>query len=66
MKTAIITGGTSGIGLAAAKIFLQNGINVILVGRNKDKYITAHRTLKSYLSNVFCDFIQADVASATE
>ena len=67
MKTAIITGGTSGIGLAAAKIFLQNGINVILVGRNKDRYTAAHRTLKPYLSaNVFCDFIQADVASAAD
>ena len=31
-KTALITGGTSGIGLAAAEIFLANGCRVALTG----------------------------------
>ena len=31
MKTAIITGGTSGIGLATAKIFLKQNYNCVLV-----------------------------------
>ena len=42
-KIALITGGTSGIGLECAKKFLVNKINVILVGRNKDKYIEARK-----------------------
>jgi NAD(P)-dependent dehydrogenase (short-subunit alcohol dehydrogenase family) len=33
-KTAIITGGASGIGLAIARKFVQNGIKSILVGRD--------------------------------
>ena len=64
-KIALITGGTSGIGLECAKKFLVNKINVILVGRNKDKYIEARKYLKSFITkDVFCDFIQADISSA--
>ena len=64
-KIALITGGTSGIGLECAKKFLVNKINVILVGRNKDKYIEAKKYLKSFITkDVFCDFIQADISSA--
>ncbi|NLW69903.1 MAG: SDR family oxidoreductase [Eubacteriaceae bacterium] len=36
-KSVIVTGGTSGIGLAAAKCFLDNGDNVVIAGRNKEK-----------------------------
>ena len=49
-KIALITGGTSGIGLECAKKFLVNKINVILVGRNKDKYIEARKYLKSFIT----------------
>jgi NAD(P)-dependent dehydrogenase (short-subunit alcohol dehydrogenase family) len=38
MKTALITGGTSGIGLAIAKALLQDADHkVLLIGRNKEK-----------------------------
>ena len=36
-STALITGGTSGIGRAAAKKLAQLGIHVIVVGRNAER-----------------------------
>lgn len=36
-KTAVVTGSSSGIGLAVAEGFVREGFNVVLNGRNKDK-----------------------------
>jgi len=35
IKTAIITGGASGLGLAATKKFVENNIRTIIIGRNE-------------------------------
>ena len=56
MKTAIITGGTSGIGLAATKIFLANDYNCVVVGRSRERF----NKIKSELGGRV-EFVSADV-----
>lgn len=56
LKTAIITGGTSGIGLAAAKIFLSHDFNCVLVGRSRERFDNIKVTLNGNF-----EFVAADV-----
>lgn len=44
-KTALITGGTSGIGLAAARLFQQEGAHVAVTGRNPERLAEAREAL---------------------
>lgn len=44
-KVALITGGSSGIGLASAKLFHQEGAAVIITGRNQERLDTAVREI---------------------
>ncbi len=61
MKTAIITGGTSGIGLAAAKIFLAENYNCLLVGRSTARF----EKIKAELCGRY-EFISADVSKVLD
>lgn len=45
-RTALITGGTSGIGFAIAEAFLNAGAKVIITGRNLEKLEKSVNTLK--------------------
>jgi len=59
-KVAVITGGGSGIGKGIAKIFTQNGIDVVIAGRNLKKLEKAAAELKSSKAEILC--VQTDVA----
>ena len=61
MKTAIITGGTSGIGLATAKKFLSEKYNCVLVGRSREKF----EKIQPELFGNF-KFISADVGEVSD
>jgi len=44
-KTALITGGNSGIGLATARLFVAEGARVAITGRNKTTIDAAAKEL---------------------
>ncbi len=59
-KTVFITGASSGIGEACARIFAVNGYKVILVARRKDRIETiSDAIMKEY--NILCYPVQLDV-----
>jgi NAD(P)-dependent dehydrogenase (short-subunit alcohol dehydrogenase family) len=62
-KTALITGGNSGIGLATAKLFVAEGARVIITGRNRETLEAAARELGP---NAFAVVADATDVAATE
>ena len=60
-KVAVVTGGNSGIGLATAKRFQQEGARVAISGRSKK---TLHEAVRTIGNGVLA--IQADVAKLTD
>ena len=61
-KVVIITGGTSGIGFATAKIFLNNNYRVAIIGRSEVKGTNALKNLNS--DDVI--YIQGDVSDIND
>lgn len=51
-KTAVVTGGTRGIGLAIAKKYLENGANVAIAGSREETVEKALNQLQDYKDNV--------------
>ena len=61
-KIALITGGTSGIGLATARLFCNEGSKVIIAGRTEKKGFEAIKLIKKEGGDAH--FIRADVSRA--
>jgi NAD(P)-dependent dehydrogenase (short-subunit alcohol dehydrogenase family) len=60
-KVAVITGGTEGIGLAAAKLFVKEGAYVFITGRRQKELDEAVKAIGSNISGV-----QGDVAQLAD
>jgi len=60
-KTALITGGTTGIGFATAKLFLQEGARVAIIGRDAQRVEAADKELGEGVLA-----LRADVGSAPD
>src|SRR5579864_5415742 len=60
-KIALITGGTEGIGLATAKLFVKEGAFVFLTGRRQKELDEAVKAVGSNVSGV-----QGDVAQLAD
>src|ERR1700736_6741124 len=60
-KVAVITGGTTGIGLAAAKLFVREGAYVFITGRRQKELDQAVKAIGSSVTGV-----QGDVAKLAD
>ena len=49
-KTIVIMGGTTGLGLSAAKAFVSQGARIVVVGRNPDSCDEAQKQLGSQVA----------------
>jgi len=64
IKVAIVTGGSSGIGLSAAKILARSGFNIAICSRNRSKLIKASKEILNNKSQ--CFFRSVDVSKESE
>src|ERR1700716_3114270 len=62
-KTALITGGSKGIGRATAEIFAAEGCNVIIVSRSAESLAAAKAAI-AQKSNVRVDTVAADLSDS--
>ena len=60
-KTALVTGGSRGIGKAIAEDFSKNGIDVVVTGRDKERLRKTAEELETYGARAF--WIDADLGT---
>ena len=54
-KIAVITGGSTGIGLATAHRFIEDGAQVVITGRNKEALDAAVAELGDWATGIHGD-----------
>lgn len=59
-KIAIVTGGSSGLGLAIAEKFVRNNISVVIIGRDKKKLEEARNNIGDYCKTEPFDLTRLD------
>jgi NAD(P)-dependent dehydrogenase (short-subunit alcohol dehydrogenase family) len=60
-KTAVVTGGTDGIGKEIALKLAAKGIHLVIVGRNSAKGLAAVTELQRTCGNAHVEFVAADL-----
>lgn len=60
-RTALITGGASGIGYAIADAFARNGCNIIITGRNESKLQQARECIQRMYTGIDANYIVFDI-----
>lgn len=65
-RTALVTGGTDGIGREIARGLAGQGVRVVVVGRDPEKGAGAQRDLRESTGNQAVEFLQADLGLVRE
>ncbi|HEY8529337.1 MAG TPA: SDR family oxidoreductase [Paenibacillaceae bacterium] len=65
-KTAIVTGGSAGIGLAVARALYGEGVNVVLVARDRSRLENARQSIlqEPHLGNPEVELVDGDIRQA--
>ncbi|RBN36617.1 short-chain dehydrogenase, partial [Priestia megaterium] len=63
-KVGIITGGTSGIGLATAELLAKEGMHIVIASRNSEKGEEALSVLRKWSPHSL--FIKTDVTNSQD
>ncbi|HEY1055332.1 MAG TPA: SDR family NAD(P)-dependent oxidoreductase, partial [Emticicia sp.] len=61
-KKIVIIGGTTGLGLSAAKAFVKNGAKLVVVGRNPESCVAAEIELGENVHAMSGDAANPDTA----
>lgn len=65
-QTAIVTGGTAGIGKAIALLFAEHGAHVIIFGTNAERGGQVVQAIKDMSNSAGAEFYQLNIANFTE
>lgn len=66
METVLITGGTAGIGLATAAVFLREGYRVSIMGRSQQRGLEAVEELSKKYGAENIHFVMGDVSKVAD